>query len=258
MRFGARTSGPAHPPVEYGSAGNGAAPAGVKALPIDICTSKDFYKDRELWKDPRYFRCNSPEGLEMQRGAIFPATVGSDPPRTAAWGYCERDYPRKAIVSPYGYKTAQAHYEALLAETKKRGGPTKHTYKTVPGELNGRYAPGPIYENWYTLMLSVQFPTVLSLLTPEYQTRMVQDAYHQGNTNAAQWPSQYCWPEGFMRRWYAFSIQFPQTYIVTPDLVQMTAGVADNFVTFFNDTPHSGMDGVFLHDGADVPRWYGE
>jgi hypothetical protein len=244
--------------LDFASAWNGAAPAGVQPLPIDIFTSKDFYKDRALWTDPRYFRCNSPQGLEMQRGAIFAATVGNDPPRSAAWGYCERDYPRAAIVSPYKFKTAQEHYEALLAETRKRGGPTQHTYKTVPGELNGRYTPGPIYENWYTLMLSVQMTTVLSLLTPEYQTRMVQDAYHQGNTNAAQWPSQYCWPEGFMRRWYAFSIQFPQTFIVTPTLVQMTAGVADNFVTNIHIGRQFRMDGAVPRLGADVPRWYGE
>jgi len=251
---------PGTPPtlMDIGASWNGAAPAGVQPLAIDIFTSKDFYKDRELWKDPRYFRCNSPQGLEMQRGAIFPGTIGDDPPRSAAWGFCDRDYPREAIVSPYAFKTAQEHYEALLAETRKRGGPTKHTYKTVPGELNGRYAPGPIFENWYTLMLSVQFPTVLSLLTPEYQTRMVQDAYHQGNTNAPHWPSQYCWPEGFMRRWYAFSIQFPQTFIVTPDLVQMTAGVADNFVTNIHIGRQFRMDGAVPRLGADVPRWYGE
>ena len=246
------------PPVAVGSAWEGAAPPGVKPLPIDIFTSKDFYKDRELWKDPRYFRCNSPEGLEMQRGAIFPATIGSDPPRTAAWGYCDRDYPRKAIISPYGFKTAQEHYEALLAETKKRGGPTQHTFQTVPGELNGMYAPGYLFENWYSLMLSVQFTTVLSLLTPEYQKRMVQDAYHQGNTNAPQWTSQYCWPEGFMRRWYAFSIQFPQQVIVTPSLVQISAGVADNFVTNIHIGRQFRMDGPVPRLGADVPRWYGE
>jgi hypothetical protein len=225
---------------------------------VDLFTSKDFYKDRALWTDPRYFRCNSPQGLEMQRGAIFPATIGNDPPRSAAWGYCDRDYPRKGIVSPYAFKTAQAHYEALLAETKGRGGPTHHTYATVPGEISGRYAPGNIFDNWYSMMLTVQFPTVLSVLTPEYQKRMVQDAYHQGNTNAPQWPSQYCWPEGFIRRWYAFSIQFPQSVIVTPSLVQIMAGVADNFVTNIQIGREFRMDGVVPRLGADVPRWYGE
>ena len=246
------------PELVFGSAWNGAAPAGVKPLAIDIFTSKDFYKDRELWKDPRYFRCNSPEGLELQRGAIFSSTIGDDPPRTAAWGYCDRDYPREAIVSPYPFRTAQEHYEALLAETKRRGGPTRHTYATVPGELSGRYAPGNYFENWYSVMLAVQFPTVLSLLTPEYQQHLVQDAYHQANTNAPQWAAQYCWPEGFMRRWYSFAIQFPQSIIVTPSLVQITAGVADNFVTNIHIGRQFHMDGPVPHLGPDVPRWYGE
>jgi len=246
------------PGVKIGSAFDGAAPAGVQPLPIDIFTSKDFYADRALWTDKRYFRCNSPQGLEAQRGAIFAPTIGKDPPRSAAWGYCDRDYPREAIVSPYTFKTAQEHYDALLAETKKRGGPTQHTYSTVPGELNGRYAPGNPLENWYSMMIAVQFPTVLSVLTPEYQKRLVQDAYHQGNTNAPQWPSQYCWPEGFMRRWYFAAIQFPQSVIVTPSMVQIMAGVADNFVTSIHVGRTFRMDGAVPRLGADVPRWYGE
>src|SRR5687768_4055278 len=49
-----------------GSARNGDAPKGVKPLEIDLFTSKDFYKDRALWSDPRYFRCNSPVAIEEQ------------------------------------------------------------------------------------------------------------------------------------------------------------------------------------------------
>src|SRR5262249_11956113 len=98
--------------VEVGAAWNGNAPRGVKPLAVDLFTSTDFYKDRAAWSDPRYFRCNSPIALEMQWGAAkgtnragvgLDGVVGKDPPKTAAWGYCDRDYPRKGIVSPYPF-----------------------------------------------------------------------------------------------------------------------------------------------------------
>ncbi len=242
-----------------GSAQNGGAPPGIEPLAIDLFTSKDFYKDRALWTDKRYFRCNSPVAIEELRGAGGGLTIGDKPPGSAAWGLCDRDYPRKAIVSPYGFKTAQAHYEALLAETRKRGGPTQHTYATVPGEWSGRYmhpgrTPGNAY--WYRMRHN-QFPTILSLLTPEYQTRMVQEAYHAANTNAPQWPSQYCWPEGFMRRWHEFAV-WEHQIIVTPSLVQIMAGVARNFVTNIHVGREFNLEGAVPRLGADVPRWYGE
>ena len=247
--------------LTVGSAWNGDVPAGIEPLPVDLFTSKDFYADRALWTDPRYFRCNSPQGLETARGALAPPTIGDDPPRSAAWGYCDRDYPREAIVSPYSFSTAQAHYEALLEETKARGGPTQHDYTTVPTDWSGDYAPVDLLEHWYAMMFMNQVPTILSLLTPEYQTRMVQDLYHQGVTNAPQWPSTYCWPEGFMRRWYPAAVR--EHYIIaTPDMVQVSTGVARNFVQNIHVGREFTMDDVASGGvprlGQAVPRWYGE
>jgi hypothetical protein len=238
---------------------NGDVPPGIEPLERDLFTSDDFYADRDLWMDPRYYRCNSPGAIEDLWGANRGDIMGDNPPATAPWGYCDRDYPRESIVSPYPFKTAQEHYEALLAETKARGGPTEYTYATVPGEWTGVYAhPGNTPNNQYWFrMRHLQVPTVLSLLTPEYQERMVQETYHQGNTNAPQWQSQYCWPEGFMRRWHEFAV-WEHYIMVTPDVVQILAGVARNFITNIYIGREFNMDGVVPRLGEDVPRWYGE
>ena len=114
----------------------------------------------------------------------------------------------------------------------------------------------PNNQNWYR-MRHVQVPTVLSLLTPEYQTRFVQEAYHHGNTNKAQWPSQYCWPEGFMRRWHEAAV-WEHHIIATPSVVQIVSGVARNFITTVHVGREFKLDGNVPRLGQDVPRWYGE
>ena len=78
---------PPGPPQFTGSAQNGDHPPGIEPLPIDIFTTKDFYKDRALWSDKRYFRCNAPAAIEDAWGAQRPrhrsASIRPRPPRGA-------------------------------------------------------------------------------------------------------------------------------------------------------------------------------
>src|SRR5687768_4512613 len=114
------------------AAQDGAVPDGITPLDVDIFSTQDFYQDKALWSDPRYYRCNSPVGLEQIWGAYEVPLIGDDPPRSAAWGFCDRDYPRQEIVSPYRFTTAGEHYAALLEEARRRGGPSVYTQATLP------------------------------------------------------------------------------------------------------------------------------
>lgn len=226
-------------------------PRRIEPLDVDIFTSSDFYADRKYWHDARYYRCNSSAAMELIWTDRF---FGGDDPAAPRWGDCKIDYSRDAIVSPYPFESAQAHYEALLNEARGRDGPTTHTYSTVPGIWSGRYSISD--RSWYTMLYN-QIPTILSLLTKEYQERFVQQAYHQGNTNAPQWPAQYCWPEGFMRRWHLEAVR-DHHILVTPHAVQILAGVADNFVTNIHIGAEFKLDGPVPYLSEPVPRWYGE
>ena len=110
-------------------------------------------------------------------------------------------------MSPYPFKTAKEHYEAMLADATARGGPTVYDQAALPN-WNGTYSreSGKL-ATWYHGNV-VQIPTYLTLLTPEYQTRFVQQMYHYAVSNAPQWPASYCQPEGFMRRFAQYSRVF--------------------------------------------------
>jgi len=238
------------------AAKDGAVPRGVEPLPIDIFTTTDFYKDRALWADPRYYRCNSAVGLEQIWGAYEVPLIGDDPPRTAAWGFCDRDYPREEIVSPYAFRTAKEHYAALLAETRAKGGPTKHTPASVP-DWNGRYLRERDKRlSWFNGGI-LQIPTYLTLLTPEYQKRFVQQMYHYSGDNSAQWPGSYCWPEGFMRRLAQYG-GARVSIVVTPELVLDLRNAAKTLITQIHIGAEFDESGVVPRLGPDVSQWFGD
>src|SRR5690606_28222585 len=98
-----------------------------------------------------------------------------------------------------------------------------------------------------------QIPTILSLLTERYQTHFVQQAYHHGVTNAAQWPGAYCWPEGFMRLWSGPGIH-GMDVLMTPEQVTFLASYVDNFLRQVQIGREFETDGAVPRLGADVPR----
>ena len=149
--------------------------------------------------------------------------------RFGAWGDCNLDRPLDKIVSPYPYKTAAGALQRADGRSEEgRRSDHTHTRQTLPN-WDGRYRRLQPEEQWIWGR-NLQTATMLSLLTPEYQKRMVQQNYHEGVNNSPQWMASFCYPEGFMRWWAEASLGGDIEVMMTPNQVQFLSGIADNFL----------------------------
>ena len=233
------SAGVTHAGQAQGESGGTNPPPGIEALDRDMWTTDNFYLDLEYWTDPRYARCNTPRQL---------TDMWSREDRPREWGDCNLDRDIAGIVSPYPYQTAEEHYNALMGEARAAGGPTIHTRESLPN-WDGWYNRGARDEQW-VYGRNLQTATMISLLTPEYQKRMVQENYHEAVSNAPWWQSSFCYPEGYWRWWSEFSLGGPIEVMVTPTQVQLLSGIADNFLRKVLIGREHVQDGV--------PQWWGE
>ena len=236
-----------------GTAGNAARPAsavagpppGVKALPLDLFKSKNFYMDKELWSEPGYWRCNTPAQLDHLWTS---GRLGARGSAAAPWGDCKAGTARDRIVSPYPYKTAQEHYEALLAKAKTHGGPTEYAKGQTP-DWDGYYVRDAAHSQAWLSGVDVSPSTVLSVLTPQYQQRMVQALYHEAVDNVPVNPDALCYPEGLMRWWVRGAAGAEFQVVTAPWKVQFLSANRDNFLRQIL---------IGQRHVEKVPQWYGE
>lgn len=151
-------------------------------------------------------------------------SVSASRPMTTSWASAELP------GGPCGYASAQEHYEALLVDTKHRGGPTTHTLATLPdwsGHWGTDYRTGEIVPmgNGSTR------EGMAARLTPDARDVFLSDLRHWDNNQAID-PLAMCLPPNFPRWFTEYGYR---EHFLTPQKALLGSEMMNEFRRVFTD-----------------------
>jgi hypothetical protein len=131
---------------------------------------------------------------------------------------------------PCGYESAEAHYNALLEDARRRGGPTEHTMTSLP-DWSGHWGTENNTGELAIVGLNSFAEGMAVRLTPEARAQFEFDA-RMWQENHAIDPISFCLPPNFPRWFteYGYREQF-----LTPDKTLLGSEMVNEFRRIFTD-----------------------
>jgi hypothetical protein len=168
---------------------------------------------------------------------------------TTVWGSYELP------GGPCGYASAEEHYEALLADAGRRGGPTRHTITSLP-DWSGHWGTENSTGELAIVGLNSTTEGMAARLKPEARDVFLRDARMWREDHAID-PISFCLPPNFPRWFteYGFREQF-----LTPDKALLGSEMVNEFRRVFTDGRPHPSDEWMTHEwlGYSIGFWDGD
>ena len=168
---------------------------------------------------------------------------------TTVWGSFELP------GGPCGYASAEEHYNALLEDARRRGGPTRHTYETLP-DWSGHWGTDNSTGEIAIVGINSTREGMAARLKPEAREVFLHDR-RMWEENHAIDPISFCLPPNFPR-W--FSEYGFREHFLTPDKVLVGSEMQNQFRRIFTDGRSHPSPEWLTHEwlGYSIGFWDGD
>ncbi len=147
---------------------------------------------------------------------------------TTVWGSFELP------GGPCGYASAEEHYNALLEDARRRGGPTRHTFATLP-DWSGHWGTENSTGEIAIVGLNSTPEGMAARLKPEAREVFLRDRRMWEEDHAID-PISFCLPPNFPRWFTEYGFR---EHFLTPDKVLVGSEMMNQFRRIFTDgRPH--------------------